>query len=152
MSSCSRIQTPCSGYGVPIRSRRGRIVFPIHRSSKGDRPLGIVLRWFTLRTLVDHWVRTPRPKNVAQPEVELGKGDAQWWRVPAYDSALVSSADGSGKSIYTRDPAKYRRMLIDTVRLHARLKRDWPKLQRQYRRALPDLTSEEAWRRTFEQD
>ena len=83
--------------------------------------------------------------------MEFGKGDAHWWRVPLFDSALVSAADGSGKNIYTRDRAKYRRMLIDTVRLHARLRRNWPKLQAEYRAALPELVSDTAWQRTFEE-
>ena len=61
------------------------------------------------------WSRTGStrraPENLAQPEVEFGKGDAHWWRLPVYDSALVSAADGSGKNIYTRDRTKFRRML-----------------------------------------
>jgi len=61
----------------------------------------------------------------------------------------VSAADGSGTNIYTRDRAKYRRMLIESVRLHRALKRRWPALSAEYRRALPELTSLEAWDRTF---
>ncbi|KAJ1681541.1 hypothetical protein LUZ63_023244 [Rhynchospora breviuscula] len=93
----------------------------------------------------------PRPENLAQPEVEFGKSDAHWWRVPLYDSALVSAADGSGKNIYTRDRAQFRRMLIDSVRLHRKLQREWPRLSHQYREALPDLVSEAQWRATFEE-
>ncbi|WP_307225026.1 hypothetical protein [Microbacterium arborescens] len=92
----------------------------------------------------------PAPENIAQPEVEFGKGDAQWWRLPRYDSALVSAADGSGKNIYTRDRAAFRRMLRESVRLHAQLKRDWPKLSRRYRRAMGQLTSPESWERIFD--
>ena len=83
--------------------------------------------------------------------VEFGKGDAHWWRLPLYDSALVSAADGSGKNIYTRDRAKYRRMLRESVRLHAELRRRWPELQRQYRAALPNLVSAESWQQVFEE-
>jgi galactofuranosylgalactofuranosylrhamnosyl-N-acetylglucosaminyl-diphospho-decaprenol beta-1,5/1,6-galactofuranosyltransferase len=109
------------------------------------------LRWFTLSTLVKHWIHRPSPDNLAQPEVEFGKNDAQWWRVPAFDSALVSSADGSGKNVYTRDRAQYRRMLRDSYLLHRRLRRNWPKLQSQYRAALPDLVSDASWQQTFEE-
>ena len=98
-----------------------------------------------------HWLREPDPANVAKPEVEFGKGDAQWWRVPQFDSALVSTADGSGKNIYTRDRAQYRRMLTESLRLHRRLRRQWARLQSEYRAALPHLTSEASWRRTFEE-
>jgi len=131
--------------GVPLRARRGRVVFKRLKQHSFDSPAGLKLRWFTGSTIASHWFHRPRRENVAQPEVEFGKGDAHWWRVPLYDSALVSSADGSGKNIYTRDRAQFRRMLIDSVRLHRTLRRDWTKLSRRYRDALPLLTSVESW-------
>ena len=130
---------------VPLRSRRGRLVYKRMKSHTFDSPTGLALRWFTIKTIASHWFRKPDPANVAQPEVEFGKGDANWWRVPKFDSALVSAADGSGKNIYTRDRAQFRRMLVDSIVLHSRIKREWPKLQRAYRDALPELTSQEAW-------
>jgi galactofuranosylgalactofuranosylrhamnosyl-N-acetylglucosaminyl-diphospho-decaprenol beta-1,5/1,6-galactofuranosyltransferase len=132
--------------GVPLRSRRGRQVFRRLRQHEFDSPRGIALRTFTLRTLVAHWLHAPRPENVAQPEVEFGKTDAHWWRVPRYDSAIVSAADGSGKNVYTRDRARFRRMLRDSLRLHRRLEREWPRLAERYRAALPELTSDTSWR------
>lgn len=135
-----------------LHSRRGRQVYKKMSTHSYDSPTGMRLRLFTLKTLFSHWFRTPDPANVAQPEVELGKADAHWWRVPAFDSALVSTADGAGKNIYTRDRAKYRRMLLDSVRLHAQLRRRWPELQRRYREALPDLVSPQSWQRTFEDE
>ncbi|GAA1985072.1 glycosyltransferase [Microbacterium pumilum] len=137
--------------GVPLRSRRGRAVFKRLSVHELDNPSGMRLRWFTVTTLVSHWFHTPRPENVAQPEVEFGKSDAHWWRVPVYDSALVSAADGSGKNVYTRDRAQFRRMLVESVRLHRRLRREWPKLAARYRSAAPELTSLSQWQRTFEE-
>jgi galactofuranosylgalactofuranosylrhamnosyl-N-acetylglucosaminyl-diphospho-decaprenol beta-1,5/1,6-galactofuranosyltransferase len=133
-----------------LHSRRGRQVYKKLAKGKFDSPTGLKLRWFTLSTLLTHWLHRPNPENVTQPEVEFGKGDAHWWRLPLYDSALVSTADGSGKNIYTRDRAKYRRMLRDTVRLHSELQRRWPELQRRYRQALPELVSADSWQRIFE--
>jgi galactofuranosylgalactofuranosylrhamnosyl-N-acetylglucosaminyl-diphospho-decaprenol beta-1,5/1,6-galactofuranosyltransferase len=135
--------------GVPLRSRRGRQVFRRLSLHNLDSPRGMRLRWFTFITLASHWFHAPRPENVQQPEVEFGKYDAHWWRLPLYDSALVSAADGSGKNIYVRDRAKYRRMLIDSVRLHRRLRREWPILSRRYRQAQSEMTSLAAWRTTF---
>ncbi len=137
--------------GVPLRSRRGRQVFKQLSVHNLDNPKGLRLRWFTFSTLVSHWFHAPRPENVATPEVEFGKNDAHWWRLPLFDSALVSAADGSGKNIYTRDRAKYRRMLLDSVRLHRRLRKEWPRLAQQYRYARNELVSLEAWQRTFEE-
>lgn len=136
--------------GVPLRSRRGRVVFAHRRKNEFDNPTGLRLRWFTLSTLIAHWLHAPKPENVAQPEVEFGKGDAYWWRVPHYDSAIVSAADGSGKNVYTRDRSKYRRMLLDSVRLHRALKRRWPALVAEYRAAHEELTSAASWQKTFE--
>ena len=137
---------------TPLRSRRGRLVFPQRKRHQIDSPTGLRLRWFTASTLAAHWLRAPRPENVAQPEVEFGKDDAHWWRVPLFDSALVNAADGSGKNVYTRDRAQFRRMLIDSIRLHRTLRRRWDRLSDEYRRALPELTAESAWRRTFDLD
>lgn len=134
--------------GVPLRSRRGRQVFEVPiRDVK--TPGGLRLRWFTFTALLSHWFHAARPENVAHPEVEFGKGDVGWTRLPMYDSALVSAADGSGKTIYTRDRRQYRRMLIDSVRLHRELRRRWSSLSRSYRSASVELTSLDAWNRTF---
>lgn len=134
-----------------LHSRRGRQVYKKLSKNTFDSPTGLKLRWFTLYTLVTHWLHKPNPLNVERPEVEFGKGDAHWWRLPLYDSALVSAADGSGKNIYTRDRAKFRRMLRETVRLHAELQRRWPELQKQYRQAMPDLVSPRSWEQIFEE-
>lgn len=135
--------------GIPLRSRRGRQVFRRYRRNVFDSPTGFSLRWFTLSTVVAHWFHEPAAENVAQPEAEFGKGDANWWRIPRYDSALVSAADGSGKNIYTRDRRKFRALFVDSIRLHARLRRNWPRLAAEYRRALPEITSTESWARIF---
>jgi len=133
-----------------LRARKGRVVFKQSRRHEYDNPTGMRLRLFTLRTLVSHWIHRPDPANLTQPEVEFGKLDAHWWRLPVYDSALVSSADGRGKNIYTRDRGQYRRKLRDSLHLHRRLRRRWSNLAEQYRRHLPELTSPEAWRAVFE--
>ncbi|MEV7693144.1 glycosyltransferase [Microbacterium sp. NPDC089189] len=139
--------------GVPLRSRRGRQVFALRRNVHDlDNPTGWRLRWFTLSTLASHWLRGTDPAGITVPEVEFGKEDAHWWRVPRVDSALVSAANGAGKNIYVRDRAAFRRMLIDSVRLHRRLRRQWDRLSRDYRAAAPELSAREQWRTTFEEN
>lgn len=138
--------------GTPLRSRQGRIVFTRLRRHSFDSPVGMRLRWFTARTILSHWFRVPDPANVAQPQVEFGKDDAHWWRLPGFDSALVSAADGSGKNIYTRDRAQFRRMLRESLRLHRALAQRWDRLSRAYRDALPELTSVDGWNGTFGQE
>lgn len=135
-----------------MRSRRGRQVFELRRRNDLDNPTGLQLRIFTAKALLSHFLRRPAPENVEMPEVEFGKEDAHWWRVSAFDSALVSAADGSGKQVYTRDRGRFRGMLLDSIRLHRRLRREWPRLSREYRAALPDLVSEEEWNASFQAD
>ena len=76
--------------------------------------------------------------------------DAKWYRLAKYDSAVVSMNDGTSVALYKRDPARYRDLLARTVDIHRRFHREWPRLAQQYREALADITSPEAWEKTFE--
>lgn len=137
--------------GQPLRSRRGRLEIKPVRPNDLDNPTGIRLRWFTATTLLSHWFRGRDFRDDDMPDVEFGKGDAHWWRVPKHTSALVSTADGSGHSIYGRDRRKFRSLLLQSIRLHAELRRRWPELQKQYSDSLPDLVSQESWQAIFEE-
>ena len=67
-----------------------------------------------------------------------------------YDSVVVSNAEGTGASWYQRDPKKLRSMLTEATRLHLQLFRNWEKLAEQYRAAVPEISSIDAWKKTFE--
>ena len=86
----------------------------------------------------------------SHPEVTVPHVDQSWWLLSRFDSALVSAADGTKASWYRRDPARLRSILRRNTLLHARLVRDWSRLKRDYRVALPELTSPERWRETFD--
>jgi galactofuranosylgalactofuranosylrhamnosyl-N-acetylglucosaminyl-diphospho-decaprenol beta-1,5/1,6-galactofuranosyltransferase len=58
--------------------------------------------------------------------------------------------DGSSAALYERDPAKFRDLMKRTVDIHSRFQREWPRLAAEYRAALGDITSPEAWEKTFE--
>jgi galactofuranosylgalactofuranosylrhamnosyl-N-acetylglucosaminyl-diphospho-decaprenol beta-1,5/1,6-galactofuranosyltransferase len=83
------------------------------------------------------------------PEVELRAMDASWYRLGTYDSAIVSMADGTSAALYQRDPQKFREMMVKTIEIHERLKREWPRLAAEYRAKLGEVTSPEAWDETF---
>ena len=85
-----------------------------------------------------------------RPQAALPYQDANWWVLSNLDSALVSAADGTSTAWYKRDPKKFRELTRRTVFLHARLARQWPKLSAEYRAALPEFTSPEAWWQTFD--
>ena len=83
------------------------------------------------------------------PEAELPAMDSAWYNLVKYDSAVVSMNDGSSVALYQRDPALYRDLLKRTIDIHRRFHREWPQLAQQYRDALGDITSPEAWDKTF---
>lgn len=112
-------------------------------------PRGAKLALFTARAVQRHWRSQPADHNVARPQVEISKADAAWWRVPAFDSALISSADGRGKSVYRRNRETFRSLWAESRRLHAELEDNWDRLAAEYRAAMPEFTSQEAWRDTF---
>ncbi|MEV5570986.1 glycosyltransferase [Spirillospora sp. NPDC052269] len=84
------------------------------------------------------------------PQIVVPHVDRHWGVLSKFDSALVSSADGTKVAWYRRDPDRFRRIMTRASALHARLGREWPDLAVQYRAALPELTAPETWRRTFE--
>ncbi|GAA1513407.1 galactofuranosylgalactofuranosylrhamnosyl-N-acetylglucosaminyl-diphospho-decaprenol beta-1,5/1,6-galactofuranosyltransferase [Agromyces terreus] len=128
----------------------GKRVYPIPSGTAGPKgPRGVPLVLFTVQMTLRQWFTRPASKNIAEPQVELAKRDGTWFRLPHFDSALVSTADGSGKVRYTRDPKTFRRLLRESRRLHREIKRRWPELAREYRAALPEITSPEAWEPHF---
>lgn len=83
------------------------------------------------------------------PEIAVPSRYAMWWFLSQYDSALVSRMDGTGVALFTREPATFRAQMIEGIKLHARLHREWDSLAAAYRGALAEITSAEAWARTF---
>jgi galactofuranosylgalactofuranosylrhamnosyl-N-acetylglucosaminyl-diphospho-decaprenol beta-1,5/1,6-galactofuranosyltransferase len=90
-----------------------------------------------------------RELSRSHPEAEVRAMDAKWWRLASYDSAVVSMNDGTSAALYQRDPERYRQQLKQTLEIHERLRREWPRLAAEYRAKLGDITSPEAWERTF---
>jgi galactofuranosylgalactofuranosylrhamnosyl-N-acetylglucosaminyl-diphospho-decaprenol beta-1,5/1,6-galactofuranosyltransferase len=94
-------------------------------------------------------LRPVREMAKEHPEAELTAMDAKWYRLATYDSAIVSMNDGSSAALYRRDPEHYKELLAKTVAIHARLHREWPRLAAEYRAALGEITSPEAWEETL---
>ncbi|GAA4635341.1 glycosyltransferase [Actinoallomurus vinaceus] len=119
---------------------------------KGREPLPPGNRKEMIKTALTGMTRQLRPVGSSprtHPEVTVPHVDQSWWLLSRFDSALVSAADGTKVSWYQRDPARLRSILQRNAALHARLVKDWSRLRRAYRTALPDLTSPERWRETF---
>lgn len=94
-------------------------------------------------------LRPPRALSRTNPEAAIPAVDAKWYRLAGFDSAVVSMNDGTAAALYRREPETYKALLKRTVELHALFARQWPQLAEQYRAALDEITSPEAWERTF---
>jgi galactofuranosylgalactofuranosylrhamnosyl-N-acetylglucosaminyl-diphospho-decaprenol beta-1,5/1,6-galactofuranosyltransferase len=93
--------------------------------------------------------RKPAKGARQRPQLALPYQDASWFVLVTLDSALVSAADGTTAAWYQRDPRLFRALGLSSVRLHRRLRRQWPKLAAEYRAAAAEFTSPQAWRQTF---
>ncbi|MCU1512153.1 MAG: glycosyltransferase family 2 protein [Arthrobacter sp.] len=103
-----------------------------------------------IKTVARQLIKAPGPESAERPQGFLAHRDNRWFRVAHYDSVVVSNAEGTGASWYQRDPKKLRSMLTEATRLHLQLFRDWEKLAEQYRAAVPEISSIDAWKKTFE--
>ena len=94
-------------------------------------------------------LKSPRSLSRQHPEAEVRAMDARWYRLASYDSAIVSMNDGTSAAFYQRDPERFRDLMKRTLALHARYRREWPRLAEEYRGSLAHITSPEAWDETF---
>jgi len=109
----------------------------------------VVIAARAAKSLVHH-LRAPDPEAMHRPQINVSAQAGRWFLLGALDSATVSNADGSGVAFRRRDPKIFRELMTRAIQNHRRLVKEWPRLQRQYRQALPELTSFESWKRVFE--
>lgn len=103
-----------------------------------------------IKTVARQLIKAPGPESAERPQGYLAHRDNRWFRVAHYDSVVVSNAEGTGASWYQRDPKKLKSMLTEATRLHVRLFREWDRLAEQYRNAVPEISSMESWKKTFD--
>jgi galactofuranosylgalactofuranosylrhamnosyl-N-acetylglucosaminyl-diphospho-decaprenol beta-1,5/1,6-galactofuranosyltransferase len=96
-----------------------------------------------------HQFRAPRKGARQRPQMALPYQDASWWVLAKLDSALVSTAEGTGTAWYQRDPKLFRSLGSRSVIMHARLRRQWSRLAAEYRAAAAEFNSPQRWRETF---
>jgi galactofuranosylgalactofuranosylrhamnosyl-N-acetylglucosaminyl-diphospho-decaprenol beta-1,5/1,6-galactofuranosyltransferase len=114
---------------VPPKNRRAMFQTALMGAARQIKPVG------------------QHPKQ--HPEAVVPHVDQTWWLLTKFNSALVSSADGTKVAWYQRDPQRFWSLMRRASALHARLGKDWASLSERYKEALPALTSQEEWRETF---
>ncbi len=106
------------------------------------------------RTLLSAMLHNLRPVDRSEepdrPQLNVAAQDARWFVLARLDTATVATADGRGVALRRRDPRVFWGMLKESLRLYRRCYRDFPQSRRQYRAAVPELTSIESWRRIFD--
>lgn len=129
------------------RSRDGKRSYPESEVAPSG---SLAIAVFTAKSLIRHWFTNTPAALRTQPQVELSKRDATWWRVPLLDSVLIDTADGKAAAWYRRDRATFRRLIAESFALNWQLRREWKSLQKQYREQASALTSVESWTDTVQ--
>ncbi|WP_203336861.1 glycosyltransferase [Nocardioides limicola] len=93
--------------------------------------------------------RKPRELARHHPETAISATDAKWYRISKYDSAVVSMPDGTAAAFYRRDRELFAGSMKETMAIHKELASQWDALAERYREALSEITSPEAWEKTF---
>jgi galactofuranosylgalactofuranosylrhamnosyl-N-acetylglucosaminyl-diphospho-decaprenol beta-1,5/1,6-galactofuranosyltransferase len=122
---------------------------PPRKGKDGTEIPGRVSQLITAGLAPIRQLKPPRELSRTFPEAEIAAMDAKWYRLTRFDSAIVSMNDGTSAALYQRDPEYFREGVKKTVDIHRRYQREWPRLAAQYRAALKDITSPEAWERTL---
>ncbi|WP_432495417.1 glycosyltransferase [Kineococcus gypseus] len=100
--------------------------------------------------VVARHLTAPDPAALERPEKQVAAMDSTWWRLAHYDSAVVSTADGTAAAWYRRDPRTFRDLLRRSAEAHRQLWARWDELSAAYRAALPRFTSPQAWDAVFD--
>jgi galactofuranosylgalactofuranosylrhamnosyl-N-acetylglucosaminyl-diphospho-decaprenol beta-1,5/1,6-galactofuranosyltransferase len=139
----SRSQSDLDAFPSPKRRK------PPRRGKEPTAPTGRLARGKTMVAGAVRQVLPVRDTARQNPEANVPHVDLKWWLLSQFDSALVSSADGTEASWYKRDRDLFASLMKRSIALHARLATEWPHLVEQYKTALPELASPDAWHETF---
>jgi galactofuranosylgalactofuranosylrhamnosyl-N-acetylglucosaminyl-diphospho-decaprenol beta-1,5/1,6-galactofuranosyltransferase len=92
-----------------------------------------------------HQLREADPAHHERPQLNVATQDARWFLLCNVDGVTVTTADGRGVVYRQRDRAKMMELLKTSLRQHARLAREYNRMRRIYREALPVLSSPQKW-------
>ncbi|WP_394215780.1 glycosyltransferase [Brachybacterium vulturis] len=149
------IRAMAAGFDDAV-SRKDQDLYPPVQIDKPPRkgrpftqPRRLMLPAWTVKVLAKQLLKPTAPQAAENPQAAIPHLDAKWWRLSAYDSALVSNAEGTQVSWYKRDPRQVREMLAEALSAHVALHRGWNALRERYRDASARITSFDAWEQTF---
>lgn len=94
---------------------------------------------------VAHQLKPHDPAHHVRPQSNVATQDARWFSLSAVDGVTVTTADGRGVVYRQRDRDKMAELLRESLKRQALLIRKFDKLRKEYRAALPMLTSTQKW-------
>ena len=145
-SSPTRSCTPTATTFPPVRRKKP----PDARARPTSRSPGRLSTLITAGLAPIRQLRPVRELSQEFPEAELTAMDAKWYRLASYDSAIVSMNDGSlGRALPARPGALPRPAEADDRDPPAASAASGRELAAEYRAALGEITSPEAWDETF---
>ncbi len=92
-----------------------------------------------------HQLRRADPEHHRRPQLNVATQDARWFLLCNVDGVTVTTADGRGVVYRQRDRATMFALLRASLSRHIRLARDYDRMRRAYREALPVLSSKQKW-------
>ncbi|MCP2255563.1 galactofuranosylgalactofuranosylrhamnosyl-N-acetylglucosaminyl-diphospho-decaprenol beta-1,5/1,6-galactofuranosyltransferase [Prauserella aidingensis] len=76
--------------------------------------------------------------------------EAHWWHVALFKTAVVTDASQEGVRVRSYDKDRMVDLGKRAVQVISRLRKEGQAVQAQYKRAMPELTSRENWKRLYE--
>jgi galactofuranosylgalactofuranosylrhamnosyl-N-acetylglucosaminyl-diphospho-decaprenol beta-1,5/1,6-galactofuranosyltransferase len=76
--------------------------------------------------------------------------EAHWWHIALFDTAVVTDASQEGVRVRTYDKVKMFELAKRGAKTIQRLRKEGAGVQEQYKRAMPELTSRDNWKRLYE--
>lgn len=133
----------------PVAFPAVKMAKPPKRGKDPTEPGGAVGRYVAAASGVVRQFSSVRPTSLKNPEARVPAMDVRWWLLGRFDSAIVSTADGSGASWYKRDRTRFIDLMRRSVDVHQRLALNWHTLREEYRDAVDDVTDPSAWTQTW---
>ena len=136
IDSADQLPAPTGAPGVPTQNIGGRLakIKKIPWAVKG----------------LKHLLSKEDPRHHEAPQLNLTPDEARWFTLSRVDSATVSTAGGTGVAFRKRDRDLARALVEQTRELLSDIEDNFDEMRTEYRKALPELTSRESWRKIFE--
>ena len=75
--------------------------------------------------------------------------EANWWHIAQFETAVVTDANQEGVRVRSYDRVKMFALAKQGAKVVQRLRKEGAAVQEQYKRAMPELTSRENWKRLY---